>query len=72
MEKHEEMGSEVAAQNEANQELLEEQVENDLTTALDRKDRDAVTTLLEEAHPIDVAIALEEVSVMCTPKTGRI
>lgn len=62
MEKHEEMGSEVAAQNEANQELLEEQVENDLTTALDRKDRDAVTTLLEEAHPIDVAIALEEVS----------
>ena len=53
MEKHEEMGSEVAAQNEANQELLEEQVENDLTTALDRKDRDAVTTLLEEAHPID-------------------
>ena len=48
------MGSEVAAQNEANQELLEEQVENDLTTALDRKDRDAVTTLLEEAHPIDV------------------
>lgn len=53
MEKHEEMGSEVAAQNEANQELLEEQVENDLTTALDRKDRDAVTTLLEEAHPIE-------------------
>lgn len=48
MEKHEEMGSEVAAQNEANQELLEEQVENDLTTALDRKDRDAVTTLLEK------------------------
>ena len=62
MEKHEEMGSEVAAQNEANQELLEEQVEIDLTTALDRKDRDAVTTLLEEAHPIAVAIALEEVS----------
>lgn len=51
MEKHEEMGSEVAAQNEANQELLEEQVENDLTTALDRKDRDAVTNLIGGSPP---------------------
>jgi magnesium transporter len=54
--------SDVDAQNDENQEILEEHMENELTSALERKDKAAVSALLEEAHPIDLAIALEDVS----------
>jgi magnesium transporter len=53
---------EIKAQDEEKQEQLEEQVENELTSALGRRDEKAVSELLEEAHPIDIAIALEEVT----------
>jgi magnesium transporter len=53
---------EIKAQDEEKQEQLEEQVENELTSALGRRDEKAVSELVEEAHPIDIAIALEEVT----------
>lgn len=47
---------------EERQEELEEQVENELITALKFKDEKTVRRLMEDAHPIDIAYALEEAS----------
>ena len=47
---------------EAKQEELEERVENELISALNRKDKDGVLKLVEDSHPIDLAYALEEAS----------
>lgn len=47
---------------EEKQEELEERVENELISALNRKDKDAVLKLVEDSHPIDLAYALEEAS----------
>ena len=44
---------------EEKQEELEERVENELISALNRKDKDAVLKLVEDSHPIDLAYALE-------------
>ena len=47
---------------EEKQEELEERVENELISALNRKDKDAVLKLVEDSHPIDLAYALELVN----------
>ena len=47
---------------EEKQEELEERVENELISALNRKDKEAVLKLVEDSHPIDLAYALEEAS----------
>lgn len=47
---------------EEKQEELEERVENELISALNRKDQEAVLKLVEDSHPIDLAYALEEAS----------
>lgn len=47
---------------EEKQEELEERVENELISALKCKDEKAVRRLMEDAHPIDIAYALEEAS----------
>lgn len=54
---------EVSAQSEEEkQELLEERMESELNEALNHKDEAAVRRLVEDSHPIDLAIAMEEAS----------
>ncbi len=47
---------------EEKQEILEERVESELTTALNSKDEKKVRELVEDSHPIDLALALEDAS----------
>jgi len=47
---------------EEKQEILEERVESELTTALNAKDETKVRELVEDFHPIDLALALEDAS----------
>ena len=47
---------------EEKQEILEERVESELTAALNAKDEPKVRELVEDFHPIDLALALEDAS----------
>lgn len=56
---------------EEKQEHLEAQVESKLIRALNLKDAKEVALLMEDAHPIDLAYALEEASDSNIPVFGR-